>query len=127
MMENIATSMEDRLNLEQIDMLEEIMKKCVNCIFNEYTDLEEFIRRHYPENRHDRTEIWLKNNECWRKLSVDKILKRDKTSLLFSGARTSTWQTMYSLPTLDVLAADINENLQFTLDGFFGLMDQLKE
>ena len=33
----------------------------------------------------------------------------------------------YSLPTLDVLAADINENLQFTLDGFFGLMDQLKE
>lgn len=35
-MENIVISMEDRLNLAQIDMLEEIMKKCVNCIFNEY-------------------------------------------------------------------------------------------
>lgn len=58
---------------------------------------------------------------------MDKIMKRDKTSLDISWIEDKSLADMDSLPTLNILEADINENLQSGLDGFMGSMNQLKE
>ena len=90
-------------------------------------DLEDFICCYNPENRQQRNETWSEENPDgrWRKFSAQEILDRDKASLDIFWIKDKSLADLDSLPTPDVLAADIIENLQSALEGFQELMQQL--
>ena len=91
-------------------------------------DLEDFIDCYHPENRFERTETWSPENPDgrWRKFDVEKdILPRDKTSLDIFWIKDKSLADLDNLPSPDVLAADIIENLQSALDSFSELQAAL--
>ena len=90
-------------------------------------DLEDFIRCYHPENRYERAETWSEVNPegRWRKFDVKDILERDKTSLDLFWIKDKSLADLDDLPSPDVLAADIIENLQNALEGFQELKRQL--
>ena len=91
-------------------------------------DLEDFIACYHPENRHDRHETWSEDNPDgrWRKFSVEEILERDKTSLDIFWIKDKSLADLDHLPSPDVLADEIIENLQSALESFGELKAQLK-
>lgn len=90
-------------------------------------DLLDFIECYNAENRHERKETWSEENSDgrWRKFVVDEILKRDKTSLDIFWIKDKALADLDNLPSPDVLANDIIENLQSALEGFQELQKQL--
>ena len=93
-----------------------------------YSDLQDFISCYHPENRYERTETWSEDNleGRWRKFSVEEILNRDKTSLDIFWIKDKSLADLDNLPSPDVLADDIIENLQSALESFQELKAQLK-
>jgi type I restriction enzyme M protein len=92
-------------------------------------DLEDFVRCYHPENRHQRTETWSKQNPDgrWRKFAVEEILSRDKTSLDLFWIKDKSLADLDHLPAPDELAADIIENLQSALESFQELQAKLRK
>ena len=93
-------------------------------------DLEDFIRCYHPENRHERKETWSPENPDgrWRCFDVEKdILPRDKTSLDIFWIKDKSLADLDNLPSPDVLAADIIENLQSALESFSELQASLEK
>ena len=90
-------------------------------------DLEDFVQCYNPENRHQRKETWSEDNPDgrWRRYSIDDILARDKTSLDIFWIKDKSLADLDNLPSPDVLAADIIENLQSALESFKELQAQL--
>jgi len=91
-------------------------------------DLEEFVSCYHPENRYERTETWSETNPegRWRKFSAEEIFERDKTSLDIFWIKDKSLADLDNLPSPDVLADDIIENLQSALESFQELKAQLK-
>ncbi len=91
-------------------------------------DLEDFIKCYNPENRFDRHETWSEDNPDgrFRKFNAADILKKDKKSLDIFWIKDKALADLDNLPSPDVLAADIIENLQSALESFESLKDQLK-
>ena len=91
-------------------------------------DLLDFIACYNPENRHERKETWSEENPDgrWRKFSADDIVKRDKKSLDIFWIKDKSLADLDNLPSPDVLADDIIENLQSALESFQELKKQLK-
>ena len=94
----------------------------------QYSDLLDFITCYHPENRYERTETWSEENPDgrWRKFDIADILARDKTSLDIFWIKDKSLADLDSLPSPDVLADDIIENLQSALESFQELKAQLK-
>ena len=94
----------------------------------QYADLQDFIRCYHPENRYERTETWSEANPegRWRKFSVEDILARDKISLDIFWIKDKSLADLDNLPSPDVLADDIIENLQSALESFQELKAQLQ-
>ena len=92
-------------------------------------DLEDFVQCYNPENRHQRKETWSEDNPDgrWRRYSIDDILARDKTSLDIFWIKDKSLADLDNLPSPDVLAADIIENLQSALESFKELQAQLDQ
>ena len=92
-------------------------------------DLEDFVQCYNPENRHQRKETWSEDNSDgrWRRYSIDDILARDKTSLDIFWIKDKSLADLDNLPSPDVLAADIIENLQSALESFKELQAQLDQ
>jgi type I restriction enzyme M protein len=90
-------------------------------------DLEDFLQCYNPEYRHQRKETWSEDNPDgrWRRYSIDDILARDKTSLDIFWIKDKSLADLDNLPSPDVLAADIIENLQSALESFKELQAQL--
>lgn len=90
-------------------------------------DLEDFVQCYNPENRHQRKETWSEDNPDgrWRRYSIDDVLARDKTSLDIFWIKDKSLANLDNLPSPDVLAADIIENLQSALESFKELQAQL--
>ena len=90
-------------------------------------DLEDFISCYHPENRHERHETWSEENPegRWRKYDIDKIMKRDKTSLDIFWIKDKSLADLDNLPSPDVLADDIIENLQSALASFQELKNSI--
>ena len=61
----------------------------------------------------------------WRKYDVNDILQRDKKSLDIFWIKDKSLADLDNLPSPDVLAADIIENLQSALESFQELQQQL--
>lgn len=91
-------------------------------------DLEDFIKCYNPENRFDRKETYSEDNPegRFRKFAVEDILERDKTSLDIFWIKDKSLADLDNLPSPDVLADDIIENLQSALESFENLKEQLK-
>ena len=91
-------------------------------------DLDDFIACYNPQNRYERKETWLEENPDgrWRKFSADDIVKRDKKSLDIFWIKDKSLADLDNLPSPDVLADDIIENLQSALESFQELKKQLK-
>ena len=94
----------------------------------QYSDLQDFIACYHPENRYERTETWSEDNPDgrWRKFDIADILSRDKTSLDIFWIKDKSLADLDSLPSPDVLADEIIENLQSALESFQELKAQLK-
>ena len=90
-------------------------------------DLDAFISCYNPENRHERHQTWSEENPDgrWRKFSIDEILNRDKVSLDIFWIKDKSLADLDNLPSPDVLADDIIENLQSALESFQELKAQL--
>ena len=93
----------------------------------QYAGLQDFINCYHPENRFERTETWSEENPDgrWRKFSVEEILARDKTSLDIFWIKDKSLADLDNLPSPDVLADKIIENLQSALESFQELKAQL--
>lgn len=91
-------------------------------------DLEEFVTCYNPENRYERQETWSKDNPDgrWRRFGIDEIMNRDKTSLDIFWIKDKSLADLDNLPSPDILADDIIENLQSALESFQELKSQLK-
>ena len=92
------------------------------------SDLKDFIDCYHPENRYERTETWSEDNPDgrWRKFDVADILARDKTSLDIFWIKDKSLADLDNLPSPDVLADEIIDNLQSALDSFRELKAQLQ-
>ncbi len=84
------------------------------------SDLEDFVKCYNPENRYQRTETWSEKNPDgrWRKYDIKDILARDKKSLDIFWIKDKSLADLDNLPSPDVLADEIIENLQSALDSF---------
>lgn len=91
-------------------------------------DLDDFIACYNPKNRYERKETWSEENPDgrWRKFSADDIVKRDKKSLDIFWIKDKSLADLDNLPSPDVLADDIIENLQSALESFQEIKKQLK-
>ncbi len=85
-------------------------------------DLQDFVARYHPENRHDRQE-----SERFHAFTYDELLQRDKVSLDIFWLKDESLEDLDNLPPPDVLAADIIENLQSALEQFTGIYEELGE
>ena len=93
----------------------------------EDSDLKDFISCYNPENRYERKGTWSEENPDgrWRKFSVDEIFERDKTSLDIFWIKDKSLADIDNLPSPDVLADNIIDNLQSALDSFSEVKEQL--
>ena len=90
-------------------------------------DLEDFIKCYNPENRYERHETYSKENPNgrFRKFTAKEILERDKTSLDIFWIKDKSLADLDNLPSPDVLADEIIDNLQSALDSFASLKAKL--
>jgi len=92
-----------------------------------YENFQEFIECYNPENRYNRKENWSDANPegRWRKFSYDEIISRDKTSLDIFWLKDKSLADLDNLPDPDVLAAEIIENIEDSLQSFKTIMTSL--
>ena len=66
-----------------------------------------------------------KETERFRRFEVDELLARDKLNLDIFWLKDDSLDDVDSLPTPDVIAAEIVENLQAALEAFQTVADEL--
>lgn len=85
-------------------------------------DLQDFVLSYHAENRHERSE-----NERFRVFSYEDLLKRDKASLDIFWLKDDSLEDSENLPSPNVLAQEIVDNLQAALEQFSGIVEVLGE
>lgn len=86
-----------------------------------YKDLQDFIARYNPENRHDRQETGR-----FRAFDYGDLMQRDKVSLDIFWLKDESLEDTENLPAPDVLAGKIVENLQAALEQFSSIYEELE-
>ena len=83
-------------------------------------DLDEFVDLYKVGQRHQRTETWSAANPDgrWRAYSHDELVARDKTSLDIFWLKDDSLADSDNLPAPAVIAQEIVEDLQATLEQF---------
>ncbi len=87
-----------------------------------FDDLTDFIECYSPENRHEREET-----ERFKSYSYDELIERDKANLDIFWLKDDSLEDVENLPSPEVLAADITENLEAALDQFSQIQSDLTE
>jgi type I restriction enzyme M protein len=92
-------------------------------------DLNEFVECFHAENRFERTPTWSPSNESgrWRAYTYEELLARDKVNLDIFWLRDESLEDSANLPSPDVLAAEIVEDLKSALSQFENIADELEE
>jgi hypothetical protein len=82
------------------------------------SDLDEFVACFNAENRHDRQPTWSEEHPegRWRAVTYDELVQRDKCNLDIFWLKDESLEDSASLPDLDVIAADIVEDLRTALE-----------
>lgn len=90
-------------------------------------DLDEFVRCYNPQNRHARKPTWSGKapQGRWRSFDYDGIVQRDKVNLDIFWLRDESLEGADSLPELDVIAAEIAEDLEAALEQFRAIAEDL--
>jgi type I restriction enzyme M protein len=93
----------------------------------ERKDLDEFVECYNPENRFSRKETWNEENPTgrWRSFLYDDLIQRDKVNLDIFWLRDDSLEDSANLPSPDVLAAEIAEDLQSALEQFSLIAEDL--
>ncbi len=86
----------------------------------QYENLADFIGCFHPENRSERTET-----ERFKPFTYEDLMKRDKASLDIFWLKDKSLEDSENLPSPDVLAKDIVENLEAALEQFAAIVEEL--
>jgi type I restriction enzyme M protein len=85
-----------------------------------YDDLQDFIQCYNPKNRFVR-----KESERFKSFSYDELMQRDKVSLDIFWLKDESLEDSENLPSPDVIAAEIVENLESALEQFSGIYESM--
>jgi len=85
------------------------------------TDLDDFVACFRPENRHERVE----SDRC-HPFAYDDLVKRDKANLDIFWLKDESLEDSANLPSPDVIAAEIVEDLEAALEQFTAIAEDLK-
>jgi type I restriction enzyme M protein len=90
-------------------------------------DLADFIRCYNPENRHKRTATWSPETPegRWRVYTYDELLARDKLSLDVFWLKDESLEDNANLPSPEIIAAEIMEDLRSALEQFAAIGSDL--
>lgn len=87
-----------------------------------YEHLEDFVKSYNPKNRFKR-----KETERFKKFTYDEIIARDKTNLDIFWLKDESLGDTDNLPDPDILAAEIVENIEASLDSFKEILEKLNK
>ncbi|MBM4330375.1 MAG: SAM-dependent DNA methyltransferase [Deltaproteobacteria bacterium] len=85
-----------------------------------YDDLQDFIQCYNPKNRFERNET-----DRFKSFSYDEMMQRDKVSLDIFWLKDESLEDSENLPSPDLIAAEIVENLESALEQFSGIYESL--
>jgi type I restriction enzyme M protein len=94
------------------------------------SDLDEFVECYRPGKRHLRKPTWdaEKSPEGhWRSFDYDELSKRDKVNLDIFWLRDKSLEDSDDLPTPNVLAQEIVDDMQTALDQFSAVVEGVKK
>ena len=86
-----------------------------------YEDLKDFIKCYNPENRMER-----KETERFKAFTYDELMQRDKVSLDIFWLKDESLEDSENLPSPDIIASEIVENLESALEQFNGISEVLE-
>ena len=86
-----------------------------------YEDLKDFIKCYNPENRMER-----KETERFKAFTFDELMQRDKVSLDIFWLKDESLEDSENLPSPDIIASEIIENLESALEQFNGIYEDLE-
>jgi type I restriction enzyme M protein len=86
----------------------------------QYADLKDFMESYNPKNRFDR-----KERERFRMFGYDELLQRDKVNLDIFWLKDESLEDSENLPSPDIIAKEIAENLESALDQFASIHEDL--
>ena len=87
-----------------------------------YKDLQDFIQCYNPQNRHERAET-----ERYKAFSYEELLQRDKVNLDIFWLKDESLEDSANLPSPDILAREIADNLESALTQFNSIYQDLEE
>ncbi len=87
------------------------------------SDLDEFVACYHPANRHRRKAT---PEGRWRSFEDEELLKRDKVNLDLFWLKDESLEGSDELPSPDVLAQEIADDLQAALEQFSAIAEKLK-
>lgn len=85
-----------------------------------FNDLQDFIQCYNPKNRFHR-----KETDRFKSFSYDELMQRDKASLDIFWLKDESLEDSENLPSPDLIAAEIVENLESALEQFSGIYESL--
>ena len=86
-----------------------------------YEDLQDFIQCYNPQNRHERAET-----ERYKAFSYEELLQRDKVNLDIFWLKDESLEDSANLPSPDILAREIADNLESALTQFNSIYQDLE-
>ena len=87
-----------------------------------YENLKDFIECYNPKNRRDR-----KDTERFKSFTYNELIKRDKANLDIIWLKDESLEDYEKLPSPEIIARDIAENLEYALEQFSGIQEDLEE
>ena len=84
------------------------------------SDLDDFVACYHPDNRQERNET-----ERFRPFTYDELMARDKASLDIFWLRDNSLEDPDNLPSPEVIAAEIVEDLEAALAEFAAVATSL--
>ena len=90
-------------------------------------DLNEFVTCYNPVNRNKRKAAYSEKNSegRWRSFTYDELMARDKVNLDIFWLRDESLEDSANLPSPDVLALEIIEDLKAALTQFESIEEDL--
>jgi len=86
------------------------------------SNLDDFVACYHAENRHER-----KENERFKCFPYDDLIKRDKVNLDIFWLKDESLEDSANLPSPDIIAAEIMEDLEAALEQFAEIAADLKQ
>jgi len=87
-----------------------------------YEDLQGFIKSYNPKNHHDRRET-----ERFKAYSYEELTQRNKANLDISWLKDQSLTDTAQLPSPEIIAMDIAENLQSALEQFNRIIEEIEK